>query len=405
MSIYTFSDDLLVGTAREFTLDYKNIYPEYPTQWIYFSYLTSIGSILAHKVKLKSGLDIDARLYTLLLGESASRKSAALKTVTEFFTRQIDEFQYTAGVGSDMGLAHKLDNNNLLLRQDEFAQFLQKAAIKNAALLSMTSTLFDSNVYHNALKDKSVQIDNGYLSILACSTMDTYEELFNKSHLNIGFDNRLWIVPGKSKRIGLPDVIPLDRIEKHNDAITDIFAFIRSIDEHHYDGKRYIEFDPGVYTDVYLPFYNDIIPALGDDNVTKRLDSYAIRLLVLLSLVQKKRIIDEFTMNTVIEYIKWQAKARAELNPTGANNDVAFYEQAIMRYMEQHPNEAIWVSQLKTNLKRRIRNTGIEPFYRAVDNLKRGDIEAVDDRKVIYRGDVEERNTRVIKNQIEIQEI
>ena len=147
---------------------------ESPVQFFYISYLTCLGSAISGKVWMGSELYTQPRMYTLLLGESADdRKSTAIKKTTSLFDGMIDVCH---GVGSAEGLQRVLDDKpSVVLCLDEFKAFVGKATIQSSVLLPCVNTLFEDNKYSNVTQKSHITIENAHLSLLAASTVDTYE--------------------------------------------------------------------------------------------------------------------------------------------------------------------------------------------------------------------------------------
>jgi len=130
---------------------------EVPIQFFFMAYLTCLGNVLSHRVKLKSVLDTQPRLYTVLVGESASdKKSTAIIKSVGHFEKVLEDggFHSALGLGSAEGLqrvfkrsAKKLEDKssaNVLLAFDEFKAFISKCKIKNSVLLECVNSLFES---------------------------------------------------------------------------------------------------------------------------------------------------------------------------------------------------------------------------------------------------------------------
>jgi hypothetical protein len=71
------------------------------------------------------------------------------------------------------------------------------------------NTLFESNRYESRTKTTDINLDQAYLSMLAASTVQTWERSWDPAFTDIGFNNRLFLVPGTAKRKhSLPAKIP-----------------------------------------------------------------------------------------------------------------------------------------------------------------------------------------------------
>jgi len=204
--------DVISGIAGEFA-DTYSARLEVPRHFFFMAFLTCLGNIISDRVSIDSELRTEPRLYTLLLGQSADdRKSTALSKVTNFFHEAMEKFNICWGVGSAEGLQEKLsDGNKLLLCFDEFKQFVSKCKIESSVLLPCVNSLFENTWYESRTRQKSIVLKDVHLSVLAASTVDTYERTWDPSFTDIGFNNRLFLVPGSGERkFPIPEKIPDD---------------------------------------------------------------------------------------------------------------------------------------------------------------------------------------------------
>jgi len=208
------------------------------------AFLTALGSALANRLTLSSELSPQPRLYTIVLGESADvRKSTVIKKVVEFFQAAAPRddidivlpgvgFDVSWGVGSAEGLQKKFDDNGtprILLCLDEFRQFVSKCRIEASVLLPCVNTLFENNCYDNQTKKSRISLRNAHLSILAASTTDTFNQIWTSAFTAIGFNNRLFIVPGEGKRkYPVPSKIPEENKNRLIEQLKDMLKPFKS---------------------------------------------------------------------------------------------------------------------------------------------------------------------------------
>jgi len=284
----SFPYDLMTGVAG----DYANLYGEYletPKEFLFMSYLTCLGSVLSKRLTLASEINPQPRLYTLLLGQSADdRKSTALKVTIDHYKSALDRrFDVCWGVGSAEGLQRKLTeiSDGLILTWDEFKQFVSKCKIQSSVLLPCVNTLFESNRYESRTKTTDINLEDAYLSLLAASTVQTYETTWDSSFTDIGFNNRLFLVPGTAKRRhAFPAKIPESRKNELKSRLNDIILHVGDFKE--------LDIDPlakGIFESWYMTMEQSIH--------TKRLDTYAHRFMSLLAVNDFKEIVDVDTVN------------------------------------------------------------------------------------------------------------
>jgi hypothetical protein len=352
-----FPSHVMTGTAGQFAEVYgANL--ETPREFLFISYLTCLGSVLSRRLTLASEIQPQPRLFTLLLGQSADeRKSTALKIVSEHFKDAMDQFDVCWGVGSAEGLQKRLEKvqNGLLLCLDEFKQFVAKCKIQSSVLLPCVNTLFESNRYESRTKTTNINLTEAYLSLLAASTVQTYERTWDSSFTDIGFNNRLFLVPGTALR-------------KHSfpEKISDQDKLIlkKNLGEvlRHVGGHSELDMTPSAKR-LYHSWYMD-----GERSIhAKRLDTYALRLMSLLAVNDLKNEVDEETIKKVIALCDWQLQVRKLHDPIDADNKVARMEEKIRRQLKSRGPLKDWELKQKVNANR----AGLWVFDTAKKNLER----------------------------------
>jgi len=316
-------------------------YMEAPFQYFYCASLTCLGNILAGKLAIETELKIEPRLYTILLGNTGiARKSTAIDKVTDFYRSAGAGFTEILGVGSAEGLQKSLSATpNLVLVFDEFKQFTSKTKIEGSVLLPCVTTLFESTHYHNITKTSQVKIDDAHLSILAASTTATYETLFDRNSLDIGFLNRLFIVPGNSTaRFPLPPKIPLEKKGLLHECLRRVIENVGSGLE--------LKMTPDAYKLYELWYLN------REDSVhAVRLEGLALRLMMLMAAdTLQKEINDEIT-ERAISIADWQLLMRKLHDPIDADTMLARMEESIRRQLEKMPLKERELKQ-RTNSRR-----------------------------------------------------
>lgn len=344
------------GAAGEFCKLYGRTFEPAP-QFFYMAYLTCLGVAIGDRVTLDTGIGEDPRLYTLILGESAkARKSTAARMTVKFFKDTLGDrgFNISKGVGSAEGLQRLFKRGkNLLLTLDEFDSFLSKAGIKNSVLLQTVGSLFHETEYENATRDDHILIEDGHLSLLAASTIETFRGMNNPEFIKIGFDNRLFLVPGS---VGEPKALPprltseqSDPLKKHLDKVLEFVG-----------GGILVKIDEFAYA-VYVDWY----ASRGGDLESNRLDTYALRLMTLMALNELSDTINDKIALQALDLVFWQERMRRIYNPILAENAYAWMEQTIVRLLEER-------GPLTRNQLRKFSNAdrkGVHFFDRAIKNL------------------------------------
>jgi hypothetical protein len=367
-----------VGIAGEFARLYSQ-YVESPPQFLYMTFLTYLGAVLADKATIASELRPSPRLYTVLLGESATaRKSAALDFVDRLF-REVVNINVHYGLGSAEGLAQELESDDgsarsLLLHCDELKLLVDKASQDGSVALPMLTTLFERTVFDNTTKGKKIRVRNGYLSLVAACTTETYQRMWHPSFRDIGFINRLFLVHADAeRRFFSPKPVPeSERRRLQNELLELVGAITATVEAR----KRPIElqFEPEaerILQDWYL--------SLPDSVHTRRLETYGLRLCILLELSQgETRRITKETALAVRDLLNYELAVRRLYDPIDADTLIARLEESIRRVL------ATYGPLTERELKRRVnyQRVGVWVFNQALDNLlKSGEVRFLSDKR------------------------
>lgn len=349
--------NVLKGVAGAFAIIYSS-YLEVPAHFFFMGFLTCLGSFLSNSLTLASEISPQPRLYTLLLGESADdRKSTALTKVIDFFHSAVPGFQVCWGIGSAEGLQKRLaDSSQLVLCFDEFKQFVSKCRIDASVLLPCVNSLFESTRYESVTKKTRIFFEDVRLSMLAASTIQTYERTWHPSFTDIGFNNRIFLVPGSGeRRFSFPAKVPERDLLGLRQYLGQVLGHV---------GTR-LELD---ITPAARAIYHEWYMNLKGSIHAKRLDVYAMRLMSLLAVNELKREVDEETVRQAIALSDWQLKVRQLYDPVDADNKVARLEESIRRVLSQGPRS-------DRDLKRycHAHRAGLWFYNAAMNNLMRAD--------------------------------
>jgi len=345
------------GLAKEFA-DLHSGYLESPWAFWANSFLTCLGNLFADRFTLESQLRPQPRFYTVLLGESADdRKSECIRQSVSFFSEIFPEYPICRGVGSAEGLAEWLRSHcPSLLVFDEFKTFASKAMTGPSVLLSCVNTLFEENRYQNCTKGHSIQINSAYLSILAASTVQTYQRMWTPSFMDIGFINRLWIVPGRAqRRVSIPLSIP----EREKAPLKKILSFMfESVSR--FVPPICLPITPGAH-DIFSDWYGRTSGSV----FTKRLDTYGHRLMILFSINEGKAEVTPDIAERVVGLLEWQRGVRKEYDPIDAEGKIAKLEQLIRKGLAKGPLD-------KRTLQRQLHyeRFGLSAWNTAMKNLE-----------------------------------
>jgi hypothetical protein len=361
-----FPYQVMRGAAGYFANVYGEVM-EAPQSFLFMSYLTCLGSIISPRLTLPSVLNTEPRLYTLLVGRSnVERKSTTMKAATKLFREYAYKFKYHHGVGSDMGLAkllNKLDQFDggsvgTLLLFDEFKTFVNKCKIQAQVLLQCVNTLFENNEFENATKNKHVEIDDAHLSILAATTLQTYERIYDHEFIDIGFPNRVFIVPDMARR-----KFPIPKQISTEDQMT-LKEQLEEITIHVSSG---LELD---ISDDANDYYEEWYFNLPDSIYADRMETYSLRLGMLLAVNSVKSVIDLETMQQATALCDWQIKVRKEHDPIAAEDRVTEMEERIRRVLKKGPKSESGIKQTINPWKAANKPISLWVFSNAFKNLQ-----------------------------------
>jgi hypothetical protein len=333
-TIGEFPYHVMTGAAGQFADIYAGCI-EAPPQFLFMAYLTLLGSVISPALTIKSVLRTQPRLFILLVGESATeRKSTTLNHAAKLFKSVLgEEFVSCWGVGSAEGLERVLRKRSsrdqrplgTVLIFDEFKGFVSKCSIESSVLLPTVNTLFESNHFESHTKKLSIKIEEAHLSLLAATTVATYERIYTNSFLDIGFPNRVFIVTGTAAK---SHAIPAQLDCRDEDVMREgLLSVLR-----HVAGRLVLDFTPEArqrYEAWYL--------ALEDSIHSKRLDTYSLRLAMLLAVNDLKAEIDLEAVEGALALCDWQLEVRRFHDPIEAESKSAAMEEKLRRCLVAGP--------------------------------------------------------------------
>lgn len=318
----TFPADISRGAAGDFAAAYSGI-TEAPKSFYYMAYLACLGSYLSGKITLNTLLNVQPRLYVVLLGPSGrGRKSTPITITTEFFQDLFEDFSLLHHANSGEGLGvHIEKNRNTLLCYDEFLGFVSKAIQKGNTLLGTVTTLFEKNDYQTATKDKQLTIHDAHLSMLGACTTDTWERCWEPDFTAIGLNNRLFLAPGVMESFhSIPPKLDLETWKGLRDELRYIVRRACEVKEYSLTPEAFRLYDT---------WYRETLDHKSVHAV--RLDNYALRFMLLFTVNEAKTVIDVAIVEGVIELVEWQHRVRQQYDPIDVDNESAKIETRIRR--------------------------------------------------------------------------
>ncbi len=192
--------------------------------------------------------------------------------------------------------------------------------------------------------------------------------MWTPAFLDIGFLNRLWLVRDQGERkFSIPKEIPAAEVKALHRKLGELLKkfpnFIKlSITE----GARTV-FDQWYFNVESSPFI-------------KRLDTYGLRLMILLTVNEGRSEVTEDIVRRVVKLLEWQLTVRREVDPIDAEGSIARMEEMIRRVLSNGPLG-------KRELQRKVnyQRVGIFIWTSAIRNLQSAREVFYDQKSGIYR--------------------
>jgi hypothetical protein len=354
-----FPKNAIQGFIKNFA-DLYSSHLETPYEFWIFNCVTCLGHIFI-RVQLNSQLPTEPRFYTICIGRSGStRKSEGRRQTVNFFgdwILKVEEppllnekknelpsqyFNTCYGTGSAEGLMTALRRSPcLLLCYDELRGFTQKCDVKGSNLLQIVNILFEETFAENVTKDNFSKVTDCHLSLLACTTQETWDQIFTPNFLAIGFINRLWLVPGEGVvKDADPERVP--QREKYA-----LFMQLNKLIE---------SFPPGTVIeknqearDLEQEYYKILRNHESESESCVRLDGYLRRLQLIMAISEGKREIDRDLMERCIALIDWQMEIRKMFQPQEYTDLMSRIEGLLRKRIKRYPG--IHHGQLMNKIK------------------------------------------------------
>jgi hypothetical protein len=353
-----FPECAYVGLAGEVASYYADIL-EPPPCFLYMDYLTFQGGVLSPY--LHTSIGEEPRLYTVKVAPYGSvRKSISQDAIRELFDGSI---RVVDSVGSGEGLLTQLNRGPVILMPDEFSRITKKARLEASTLPESMTTLFNSNrcSHYVRSKENSIEVEDAHLSIVSATTPELYTTMFDPQGTSGGLVSRLFVVVSDEKRIKSPDIPDEGRVEFYRTKVKGQIDEIR--EKTKCGGERLVLPSAPDATERWKEYYN--VLRQQDDRIYERLDTYGLRLAVLLAVTKEEWKISLATVESVIALLDYQKEARHAVQPVEAETWIAALAQLILRALR----DGRWK---RSDLYDRVHaeRYGVWYFDRALDGLK-----------------------------------
>ena len=239
---------------------------------------------------------------------------------------------------------------------------------KRQVLLPCVNTLFESNRYESRTKKTDIYLEDVYLTLMAASTLDTYENTWSSQFTDIGFNNRLFLVPGSGKRKhSFPAKIPDQKKYLLKQRLLEVLRHVG-------DGRE-LDLTPEA-KELYDYWYMKLERSV----YSKRLDGYAMRLMSLLTVNELKPEVDREVVSKAIALCDWQYAVRALHDPIDAANTIAAMEEKIRRVLKARGS----IQERKLKQYTNAARTGLWAYNMARKNLMAHDEVGFNRKKKAY---------------------
>ena len=206
-------------------------------------------------------------------------------------------------------------------------------------------------------------------------TVQTFQNIWSSQFTDIGFGNRLWIVTGSGeRRFSIPRKIPERDLYHLKDHLNEILSLFRERVEMPVEPDAFRLFDKW-----YLSLESSVH--------TRRIDTYALRLMPLLAANDCKTLVDVDIVQKVVRLCDWQLETRKLHDPIDCDNSIAKMEEKIRRNLRARgPLRERQIKQV-TGANR----DGLFVFNNAMKNLMRAREIAWDKSTRCYFGGLDEK--------------
>ena len=244
---------------------------------------------------------------------------------------------------------------------DELKSFVDKAKQKGSTLLPFLTSMFEGEDYDNTTTTRQISVRGCHISLLGACTLETFADMWTSEFTSIGFPNRLFLVKGNPRsRISLPEYPSADKVE---DLRRRAFALVDQIKARHQKGDGQISLSSDAQSR-WGEYYRS---SMSRSVHGRRLDTYAFKWMMLLSLSQEEFEINRSTVDRAIALIEYQLEVRKLYDPIDADNEYAQMEEKIRRIVRKAaPNS---VSRRKLVQSTNGHRKGIYLFDNAIANL------------------------------------
>jgi Protein of unknown function (DUF3987) len=328
------------GILKRF-LDLVGACTEAPLEFLAAAFLVAVACLLGRGTWIKAPHDTFANFYVLLVGSTGdSRKTTAarfgidlLRAVAVRLSRKV---QVLFALASAEGLAKAmLDDGGpyrVLVVEDELRSLFAKAQQRGVSNLIPRLTelyncfsSFEVNTRHHRL-----QVDDPYISIIACSTSGWLNESVTESDVTGGFMNRWTCFSGSPEKV-IPFPNPVDPAG-WQDLVMELATAIEN-------GGGELTLSPAA-KDLYETFYREFRRRPGIELVveaTAREHTHAIKFAMVFAVLSGHRAIEAADMEKGVAMAKYCAQIAAGIATNLGKTRTGKREDKLLRALHAGP--------------------------------------------------------------------
>jgi hypothetical protein len=158
----------------------------------------------------------------------------------------------------------------------------------------MAASLFESTNWDNPTKQSHITVQDAHLSLLGCCTKDTYEHMWTREAVAIGFPNRLFVVWADRKpKVAWPQPPDPAKLTGIRERLAAQIARLPMTFDIEPQAKAFWEY-----------WYTTLPPS----EHAKRLDTIGLRLMALLALTTDKKAVDMDTVMLATDILDYELK-------------------------------------------------------------------------------------------------
>jgi hypothetical protein len=380
-----------IGLAHEFASLFAGR-SDAPYPFLYLSFLTAFAAAISPYVTVDAGFSsMRVGLYTVLIGAShGGRKTVSRQWALELFEGLESPWNTHLYIpesvpGSEVGLvkaAKKAEGKPMFLNPDEFSELTGKMNIKGSVLTEHLNKLFDAQRIGSISKTFDVEARVEF-SLLSATTDTLWMESFTSNTMQVGFLNRLFVVPAyrteHRQSAQTPDSAAAAEVR------TRVARALRRVAQVpvrlEMSPEALVTFEAWSLRCQKTPSDGKGTPKMIYHEAWARLETYVKRIAASLTVAGWGRlssdvavdpVIDPLSMTIACALADWEFQARLWSKPIHADNPYAVREIQLRRYLRRVlPKKGQQVN--KRDVQQHFSHWGETAFNWALSSMAKGE--------------------------------